>query len=82
MLDALAEKAEYRSRITIIVFGLREDGDVVGRHWLSYAGDRQGHRRSDFDPAAPIILRSMLRGCKPRDSAKSMINPPSPGLRA
>ncbi len=49
VLDALAEKAEYRSRITIIVFGLREDGDVVGRHWLSYAGDRQGHRRSDFD---------------------------------
>jgi hypothetical protein len=49
VLDALAEKAEYRSRVTIIVFGYREDGNVVGRHWLSYAGDRQGHRRTDFE---------------------------------
>lgn len=49
VLDALAEKAEYRSRITIIVFGQNDDGTVVGRHWLSYAGDRQGHKRQDFN---------------------------------
>lgn len=49
VLDALAEKAEYRSRVTIIVFGSTENGELVGRHWLSYAGDRQGHRRHDFD---------------------------------
>lgn len=48
VLDALAEKADYRSRVTIIVFGLREDGEVVGRHWLSYAGDRQGHKQVDL----------------------------------
>jgi hypothetical protein len=49
VLDALAEKEEYRSRVTIIVFGCRDDGKVVGRHWISYAGDRQGHKRVDFD---------------------------------
>jgi hypothetical protein len=49
VLDALAEKEEYRSRVTIIIFGRREDGVVVGRHWISYAGDRQGHRKTDFD---------------------------------
>jgi hypothetical protein len=49
VLDALAEKAEYRSRVTIIVFGRRDDGVIVGRHWLAYAGDRQGHKRVDFD---------------------------------
>ncbi len=49
VLDALAEKSDYRSRVTIIVFGRRTDGEVVGRHWLAYAGDRQGHRKFDFD---------------------------------
>jgi hypothetical protein len=49
VLDALAEKSDYRSRVTIIVFGRRSDGEVVGRHWLAYAGDRQGHRKVDFD---------------------------------
>lgn len=49
VLDALAEKAEYRSRVTIIVFGRDKNGNVVGRHWLSYAGDRQGHKRQDFN---------------------------------
>ena len=49
VLDALAAQADYRSRVTIIVFGRREDGEVIGRHWISYAGDRQGHRSSDFD---------------------------------
>ena len=48
VLDALAEKTEYRSRITIIVFGLRDDNEVVGRHWLAYAGDRQGHKQIDM----------------------------------
>jgi hypothetical protein len=49
VLDALAEKEEYRSRVTIIVFGCRDDGETVGRHWISYAGDRQAHTRVDFE---------------------------------
>jgi hypothetical protein len=48
VLDALAEKSEYRSRITIIVFGHLDGDQVVGRHWLSYAGARRGHKRKDF----------------------------------
>jgi hypothetical protein len=49
VLDALAEKEEYRSRITVIVFGAKDDGNVVGRHWISYSGTRNPHTRADFD---------------------------------
>jgi hypothetical protein len=66
VLDALAEKAEYRSRITIIVFGCRDDGKLVGRHWLSYAGDRQGHKRVDFEPksiAYEVVLGERNSPC-------------------
>jgi hypothetical protein len=49
VLDALAEKADYRSRVTIIVFGQRDDGNIVGRHWISYTGDRQGHKQIDLN---------------------------------
>jgi hypothetical protein len=62
VLDALAEKAEYRSRVTIIIFGYRDDGQFVGRHWLAYAGDRQGHRRVDFERSS--IASQVLSGDK------------------
>jgi hypothetical protein len=48
VLDALAEKEQYRSRITLIVFGAKEDGTIAGRHWISYSGDRNAHTRVDF----------------------------------
>jgi hypothetical protein len=47
VLDALAEKPDYRSRVTLIVFG-KEGDRVVGRHWISYAGPRQSHKNTDF----------------------------------
>jgi hypothetical protein len=62
VLDALAEKEEYRSRVTIIVFGYRDDGESVGRHWISYAGDRQGHRKADFDKQS--IAHQVLMGTR------------------
>jgi len=62
VLDALAEKSDYRSRVTIIVFGRRADNEVVGRHWLAYAGDRQGHRKVDFDKDS--IAAKVLSGEK------------------
>ena len=49
VLDALAEKAEYRSRVTIIIFGQSDNGDILGRHWISYTGDRQGHKQIDLN---------------------------------
>jgi len=49
VLDALAEKEEYRSRVTLIVFGTKEDGSITGRHWISYSGNRNAHTRTDFD---------------------------------
>jgi len=62
VLDALAEKAEYRSRITIIVFGRDDTGAIVGKHWLSYAGDRQGHKNAPFGAksiACQVVLGEM-----------------------
>lgn len=47
VLDALAEKPEYRSRITLIVFGL-SSGEPSGRHWISYAGHQQSHKKKNF----------------------------------
>lgn len=47
VLDALAEKPEYRARVTLIVFGRKADA-VVGRHWISYAAHQQSHKRKDF----------------------------------
>jgi hypothetical protein len=49
VLDALAEKPEYRSRASVIVFG-KKSNKVVGRHWISYSGDRQVHKKDDFGP--------------------------------
>jgi hypothetical protein len=60
VLDALAEKSEYRSRVTIIVFGLRDDDEPVGRHWLSYAGDRQGHKQTDL--TSQSVAYKVVRG--------------------
>lgn len=47
VLDALAEKPEYRSRVTVIVFGTAS-GKTIGRHWISYAGHRQNHKKNEF----------------------------------
>lgn len=60
VLDALAQKAEYRSRITVIVFGRQADQETVGRHWISYSGQRQSHTRRDFTPAS--IAYQVLSG--------------------
>jgi hypothetical protein len=62
VLDALADKSEYRSRVTIIVFGRRHDGSIVGRHWLAYVGDRQGHRKVDFESKS--IASQVVSGMK------------------
>lgn len=47
VLDALAEKPGYRSRVTVIVFGKDADA-ILGRHWISYSGPRQSHKNTDF----------------------------------
>src|SRR3989442_415115 len=47
VLDALASKPEYRTRITAVVFG-RRDAEIIGRHWISYSGQRQSHTKRDF----------------------------------
>ncbi len=53
VLDALAEKPDYKSRVTVIVFG-RKSGEPqslepIGRHWISWAGPQQSHKKRDFD---------------------------------
>ncbi len=47
VLDVLADKSQYRSRITLIVFGKRGD-QIEGRHWITYAGHQQNHKSSSF----------------------------------
>ena len=61
VLDALAEKPEYRSRITLILFG-RQNGKIIGRHWISYAGQRDSHTKRDFtaDSIAYKVLANEL----------------------
>ncbi len=61
VLDALAEKPQYRSRISLIVFGC-ENGKVVGRHWLSYAGARRSHTKQKFDETS--VAYQVLSGGK------------------
>ena len=61
VLDALAEKREYRARITLIAFGRSTTGPI-GRHWISYAGHQQSHRKKDFGEAS--IAFQVLSGKK------------------
>lgn len=44
VFDVLASKKEYRSRITVILFGLDQAGDPWGKHWLHYAGPLPSHK--------------------------------------
>ncbi len=48
ILDAIAKKAEYKLRVTIIVFGKDED-QLVGKHWIKYSGKQPKHRTKQFD---------------------------------
>jgi len=48
VFDALAEQPQYRSRVTIIVFGCSQTREIVGRHWINYAGRLPAHRKLDF----------------------------------
>jgi hypothetical protein len=52
VLDALAAQHKYRSRATVVVFGQATDGEILGRHWCSYAGRLPAHRRDPFDKAS------------------------------
>lgn len=55
VFDALAKKREYRSRVTIIVFGKQSD-KILGRHWINYSGRLPSHRKIDF-PADSIAYQ-------------------------
>jgi len=47
--ETLAKKKNYRSRVTVIVYGKR-DGTVVGCHWIKYSGQLAPYRtEQSFD---------------------------------
>ncbi|MGF1611487.1 MAG: hypothetical protein ACFCUQ_18940 [Kiloniellales bacterium] len=48
VFGVLAKEPQYRVRATIIVYGASK-GDIVGRHWISYAGSLPRHRTKSFD---------------------------------
>jgi hypothetical protein len=61
--DTLANKPNYRSRVTVILFG-RKDGAITGSHWIAYAGDLTPHRKDQlFDQGS--IGYQVLSGQKP-----------------
>lgn len=41
--ETLANKKNYRSRVTVIIYG-KQDNSVVGKHWIHYAGQLAPHR--------------------------------------
>ena len=45
VLFPLANRPQYRSRVTLIVFGRGSDNAVCGAHWLSDSGYLESHRR-------------------------------------
>lgn len=52
LLFELAEKPQYRSRVTIIVYGRREN-IIVGKHWLSDSGNLESHKTNqEFNDAS------------------------------
>jgi hypothetical protein len=44
VFGTIAEKRQYRSRVTLILFGLDRDGKEVGKHWISYSGALESHK--------------------------------------
>lgn len=48
VLFGLAKRPKYRSRATLIIYG-KQNGSVVGRHWVSAAGALASHKRRDFN---------------------------------
>jgi hypothetical protein len=49
VFGTLADKTQYQSRVTIIIYGLGEDNKPNGKHWISYAGQLTPHGRQVFD---------------------------------
>ncbi len=63
VLAALADKRNYRSRATVIVFGRNTEDQVEGRHWKPYSGTLAAHRNIPFDDKsiACQVLQGKLR---------------------
>ena len=62
VFDALAEKREYRSRVTIIVFGKDEQSKILGKHWINYSGRLPAHKQAPFPEKS--IAYQVVSGAK------------------
>jgi hypothetical protein len=52
VFETLAKKPQYRSRVTIIVYGTQASS-VIGKHWISYAGPLTPHKKAqEFDSSS------------------------------
>jgi hypothetical protein len=51
--ETLANKRNYRSRVTIIVFG-KKGANISGAHWISYSGSLTPHRKDQAFDAQSI----------------------------
>lgn len=50
----IAGKTGYRSRATVILFGRDEEGQVLGKHWITYAGKLPRHKVTRVFPEESI----------------------------
>ncbi len=48
ILKTLADKPIYQSRVTVIIFGKKEE-KIVGKHWISYTGPLLEHKPREFN---------------------------------
>jgi hypothetical protein len=50
LLFSIGKRPNYRSRVTIIIFGRLKDTTIKGRHWLADSGRLAAHKRGkEFD---------------------------------
>jgi hypothetical protein len=60
VFGAIAEKRQYRSRVTVILFGEEPDGKRIGKHWISYSGSLEGHKTSVPFPENSIGYKVLI----------------------
>ena len=60
VFGAIAEKRQYRSRVTLILFGLDGDGREVGKHWISYSGALEAHKKTVPFPENSVGHRVLM----------------------
>jgi hypothetical protein len=60
VFGAIAEKRQYRSRVTLIVFGLDSNSQHIGKHWISYSGALESHKTTVAFPENSVGYKVLM----------------------